>query len=42
MGFENRLIALSLVTIIVLTAVVVDLFDEETDKTTEYMFTLRK
>ena len=28
MGFENRLIALSLVTIIVLTAVVVDLFDE--------------
>ena len=38
MGFENRLIALSLVTIIVLTAVVVDLFDEETDTTTEYVY----
>ena len=37
MGFENRLIALSLVTIIVLTIVVVDLFNEETDTTTEYV-----
>ena len=38
MGFENRLIALSLVTIIVLTTVVVDLFNEETDTTTEYVY----
>ena len=38
MGFENRLIALALIAIIVLTAVAVDLLNEDKETTIEYIY----
>ena len=38
MGFENRLIALALIAIIVLTAVAVDLLNEDKESTIEYIY----
>ncbi len=38
MGFENRLIALALIAIIVLTAVAVDLLNEDQETTIEYIY----